>query len=81
MFKCMSGFTTEKGKFIMPLQEKLSYSSSFDRCDSLGFRNNLYGLIRLKFILIESITLSVHLNFFLGPIKRVTEAFKNERVT
>ena len=40
MFKCMSGFTTENGKFIMPLQEKLSYGHSFDRCDSFGFTNH-----------------------------------------
>ena len=39
-FKCMSGFTTDNGKFIMPLQEKLSYSKSFDHCDRLGFQNS-----------------------------------------
>ena len=31
----MPGFTTENAKFIMPLQEKMSYGNSFDRCDSL----------------------------------------------
>ena len=40
MLKCMAGFTTENGKFIMPLQEKMSYQSSFDRCDSFGFTNH-----------------------------------------
>ena len=37
MFKCMSGFTTENGKYILPLEEKLSYDNSFDRCDRFGF--------------------------------------------
>ena len=40
MFKCMSGFTTENGKFIMPLKEKLSYENSFDRCDRFGLTND-----------------------------------------
>ena len=40
MFKCMSGFTTEVGKFIMPLEEKLSFENSFDRCDRFGFTND-----------------------------------------
>ena len=30
----MSGETTENGKFIMSLQEKMSYSDSSDRCNS-----------------------------------------------
>ena len=42
MFKCMSGFTTENGKFIMFLEEKLSYGNSFDRCDSFGFKDHSY---------------------------------------
>ena len=33
----MSGATTENGKFIMPLKEKLSYDDSLGRCDSEGF--------------------------------------------
>ena len=40
MFKCMSGFTTDNGKFIMPLQEKFSYKNSFEHCDSLGFKKH-----------------------------------------
>ena len=40
MFKCLSGFTTENGKFIMPLKEKLSYEDSFDRCDRFGFTDD-----------------------------------------
>ena len=42
MFKCMSGYTTERGKFIMPVQEKLSYDNSFGRCESFGFKNDSY---------------------------------------
>ena len=45
----MSGFTTDNGKFIMPLQEKLPYYNSLDRCDSFGF-NNHYESIRSKAI-------------------------------
>ena len=41
MFKCMSGATTEDGKFIMPLKEKLSYNDSSHRCNSAGFAINL----------------------------------------
>ena len=37
IFKCMSGFTSENGKFIMPIKEKLNYNDSFDRCESEGF--------------------------------------------
>ena len=37
IFKCMTGATTDNGKFIMPLEEKLSYDDSFDRCESEGF--------------------------------------------
>ena len=33
----MAGATTEKGKFIMPLKEKLSYDDSVNVCDSKGF--------------------------------------------
>ena len=40
MFKCMSGFTTENDKYILPLQEKLSYKHAFDRCDRFGFTNH-----------------------------------------
>ena len=43
-FKCMSGFTTENAKFIMPLQNKMSYDDSFDSCDSFGFTNQFYYL-------------------------------------
>ena len=43
-FKCMSGFTTEDAKFIMPLKQKMSYDKSFDSCDSFGFTNQFYGL-------------------------------------
>ena len=43
-FKCMSGFTTENAKFIMPLQEKMSYDNAFDSCDSFGFTNQFFGL-------------------------------------
>ena len=41
-FKCMSGFTTENAKFIMPLEEKMSYDNAFDSCDSFGFTNKFY---------------------------------------
>ena len=37
IFKCMSGGTTKNGKFIKPLQEKLTYGDSSDRCESKGF--------------------------------------------
>ena len=40
IFKCMSGATTENGKFIKPLQEKLTYGDSSDRCESKGFSIN-----------------------------------------
>ena len=36
IFKCMSGSTTENGKFIVSLTEKLTYPKSSDRCDSQG---------------------------------------------
>ena len=39
MFKCMSGFTTETGKFIMPVKEKLTYKDSINRCDSWDSKN------------------------------------------
>ena len=45
MFKCLSGFTTESGKFIMPLQEKLSYENSVDLCDSFGFKKPFLWVI------------------------------------
>ena len=45
MFKCMSGFITDNGKYIMPLQEKLSYYNSVDRCNSFGFKNHSYNSI------------------------------------
>ena len=48
-FKCMSGFTTENAKFIMPLQNKMSYDDSFDSCDSFGFTNQFY-VVPLKLI-------------------------------
>ena len=47
MFKCMSGFITDNGKYIMPLQEKLSYYNSVDRCNSFGFKNHSYNSIPL----------------------------------
>ena len=46
IFKCMSGATTENGKFIMPLKEKLSYNDSSHRCNSEGFAINL-NLIKI----------------------------------
>ena len=33
----MPGFTTESGKFIMPLSEKMTYANSADRCDGQEF--------------------------------------------
>ena len=33
----MSGQTTENGKFIMPLSEKMTYSDAINRCDGQGF--------------------------------------------
>ena len=36
-FKCMKGVTTENGKFLMPLSEKLTHAESIDRCKSQGF--------------------------------------------
>ena len=36
IFKCMSGFTTSKGKFIMPLDKKMSHDDSIQRCNSFG---------------------------------------------
>ena len=44
MFKCMSAITTKDAKFIMPLQEKMSYDDSFDKCDRFGFTNQFYDL-------------------------------------
>ena len=41
----MSGFITDNGKYIMPLQEKLSYYNSVDRCNSFGFKNHSYNSI------------------------------------
>ena len=60
-FKCMSGFTNENGKFIMPLQEKMSYKNSMNTCDSFGFINHFYDLkwLKVKFIINESITTSI----------------------
>jgi len=37
IFKCMTGATSDNGNFIMPLEEKLSYDDSVDRCESKGF--------------------------------------------
>ena len=37
----MPGFTTESGKFIMPLSEKMTYANSADRCDGLGLQIHL----------------------------------------
>ena len=50
-FKCMSGFTTENGKFIMPLQEKNSYGNSVDQCESFGFSNHIHYVIWWKLLL------------------------------
>ena len=36
----MSGFTTKNGKFMMPLEDKLTYTDSISRCDSLGFTDS-----------------------------------------
>ena len=36
----MIGFTTENGKFLMPLEEKFSYDDAVGRCDSFGFNAN-----------------------------------------
>ena len=36
----MIGFTTENGKFLMPLEEKFSYDDAVTRCDSFGFKAN-----------------------------------------
>ena len=43
-FKCMSGFTTENAKFIMPLTKKMSYDDSFDICDRFGFTKQFFVL-------------------------------------
>ena len=48
-FKCMSGFTTNNAKFIMPLQEKMSYRNSLDRCNSFGFTNHFMTLSDQRF--------------------------------
>ena len=45
IFKCMSGSTTENGKFIVPLTEKLTYPKSSDRCDSQGLTRFLLPLM------------------------------------
>ena len=37
----MPGFTTESGKFIMPLSEKMTYADSANRCDGLGLQIHL----------------------------------------
>ena len=37
----MSGFTTETGKFIMPVKEKSTYKDSTNRCDSWDSKNKL----------------------------------------
>ena len=44
----MSGFTTDNGKYIMPLQEKLSYYNAVDHCDSFGFTNHSSKSIRYR---------------------------------
>ena len=45
IFKCMSGSTTENGKFIVPLTEKLTYPKSSDRCDSQGLTRFLLPIM------------------------------------
>ena len=48
VFKCMLGATAENGKFIMPLNEKMSYGDSSDRCESKGFAILLWFLNMLE---------------------------------
>ena len=48
IFKCMSGSTTENGKFIVPLTEKLTYPKSSDRCDSQGLTRFLLPMVHLQ---------------------------------
>ena len=36
MLKCMLGSTTENGKFIVPLAEKMTYENSENRCTGQG---------------------------------------------
>ena len=48
IFKCMSGSTTENGKFIVPLTEKLTYPKSSDRCDSQGLTRFLLPMVYLQ---------------------------------
>ena len=50
MCKCMSGFTTDNGKFLMPLQEKFSYHDSFKHCDSHGFKKTFLWSDRIKIL-------------------------------
>ena len=38
MIKCMTGSTMNKGKFIVAVPEKMTYSESFERCDRLGLQ-------------------------------------------
>ena len=41
MFKCMAGYVTNKGKFLKPLSEKLTYFNSRERCEGLGLQIQL----------------------------------------
>ena len=44
----MLGETAENGKFIMPLNEKMSYGDSSARCESKGFAILLWFLNMLE---------------------------------
>ena len=44
----MSGLTTKNVKFIKPLEEKLTYTDSINRCDSWGFRACSLNVYREK---------------------------------
>ena len=44
MFKCMSGFTSETGKFIMPVKDKLTYTDSMNRCDSWDSKKRFHAV-------------------------------------
>ena len=48
MFKCLTGITSENGKFFISLKEKLTQTKSTDRCERTGFleKYKLYNIIR-----------------------------------
>ena len=66
MFKCMSGFTTENAKFIMPLEEKMSYDNSVDTCESFGFINQLH-VLPLKLINHQKLNESLKKTWITNP--------------